>query len=266
MTAYRAKKRLGQSFLTSAAVISKIVDLVDPKTDQKLVEIGPGRGALTLELAQRVDRLLAVEFDRDLVGYLGKLVREYDSVEIVNADFLTLIPDEYNLTEFSLIGNIPYNITTPVIDWCVKYRTRLNHVILMIQKELADRIGGKPGSKNWAPLSIFTQLYFDVARRFEVPPSAFHPRPKVYSAVIELSPRRETVAVDHARLERLVRASFRHRRKLLLNNLVPEPIPDPAISKEILGILGLPEKCRAEELTIEQFLELTNELSARNIL
>ena len=123
MGGYRAKKRLGQNFLKSQSVIDQMVELIDPRPGQRIIEIGPGRGALTATLAASGADITAVEFDRDLIGYLSKLVGSCDNVEILNEDFLTYQP-AYD--GFKLVGNIPYNITSPVVDWAVNYRTRID--------------------------------------------------------------------------------------------------------------------------------------------
>jgi len=266
VAAYRPKKRLGQHFLRSPHVIQSILDLLQCGPDTRLVEVGPGRGALTRPLAETGARLVAVEFDRDLIGYLHKLVGRLPNVEIVNADFLTFEPDETSLPTFSLVGNLPYNITTPVLDWCIIYRRRLVRAVLMVQRELGARIAAGPHTRDWSPLAICTQLHFKVERRFDVPPDSFRPVPRVSSTVIELLPIATTVDIDLSLVSRVVRASFGHRRKLLVNNLVPDVIGSAEIAKQVLSDLSLPATCRAEELSIAQFLQLTRYLVAHNIL
>jgi 16S rRNA (adenine1518-N6/adenine1519-N6)-dimethyltransferase len=260
---YRAKKRFGQNFLSSEQIARRIVELLEPGFP--IVEIGPGRGALTVPLAEMGESLIAVEFDRDLINHLKKVTAGYGNVAVVNADFLTFEPPK-DLVEFSLIGNIPYNITSPVIDWCLRYRNRLHQVVLMVQKELARRITSQPGSKDWSPLSIFTQLAFETEYRFEVSPRAFIPPPEVTSAVVDLRPRSRELPADYAAFERVIRASFRHRRKLLKNNLVPDIIPDDTAAHDILEHIGLSGRSRAEQVTIDQFLKLTHYLLSRNMI
>ena len=263
MAGYRAKKRFGQNFLNSEQIARRIVGLLEPGFP--IIEIGPGRGALTVPLAETGQPLMAVEFDRDLIDYLEKITADYENVTVVNADFLTFKPSE-NLTRFSVIGNIPYNITSPVIDWCIDRYDCLNQVVLMVQKELARRITSQPGGKDWSPLSIFTQLVFEAIYRFEVPPRAFTPPPEVTSAVIDLRPRPRELPADFAAFERVVRTSFQHRRKQLKNNLVPDIIPDDSTAYEIFQHTGLSRQSRAEEVSIDQFLKLTHYLVSRNML
>lgn len=266
MSAYRAKKRLGQHFLKSPETVHKILEVIHPKRGQAIIEIGPGRGALTLSLAQSGAQVVAVEFDRDVTRYLNKLVRDYDNVTVVNRDFLTFEPDSIGFTRFTLVGNLPFNITSPVIEWAINHRSMIEHVCLMVQKEMASRLSASPKSKTWSPLSIFTQLHFTVVDCFDVAPEHFHPKPKVTSAVIKLTPKKKAYIEHFAQFEKVVRASFRRRRKLLVNNLVPDIISQPQIAHDILGELGLSEKSRAEELSTKQFLKLTDRLIVHRIL
>jgi 16S rRNA (adenine1518-N6/adenine1519-N6)-dimethyltransferase len=264
MPGYHAKKRLGQNFLISQSIISRIVELVAPRPGERVVEIGPGRGALTVPLAKSGAEVWAIEFDRDLVGYLSRLLASHADAHIVNADFLTFEPDPSLLPHFILVGNLPFNITSPVIDWCVRHHDRFTMAVLMVQDELAARLAGSPGSKDWSPLSIFTQLYFEVQRRFAVPPNSFEPAPKVTSAVISLTPRATVVQLP-AEFEAVVRAAFKHRRKQLVNNLVPEVVLDAAQARDLMAKVPLDPNTRAEQVTIEQFLELTRCLNSRKL-
>ena len=264
--AYRAKKRLGQNFLRSKAIVDRVLGLVAPGKNDTVVEIGPGRGALTVPLAESGAAVWAVEFDRDLMLYLSALLASYPNVRLINGDFLDFDPTAEKLDRFKLVGNLPYNITSPVLDWCVRYRERVECVVLMVQRELGARIAGSPGSKDWSPLSIFIQSVFRVEKCFDVAPSHFTPAPKVTSTVLRLTPYPEPLVPDSALFEKVVRASFQHRRKLLVNNLVPEIIPDGITAAEVLCAVGLGGKTRAEEVTIEQFLRLTTELVERKLM
>ena len=266
MPAYRAKKRLGQNFLKSKAIIDRVLGLLSLSPDDSVVEIGPGQGALTLPLAASGAHVWAVEFDRDLMPYLYSLLADYPNISLVNGDFLEFDPVAGRLDRFKLVGNLPYNITSPVIDWCLKYRDRIECAVLMVQRELGARIAGSPGSKDWSPLSIFTQSVFRVEKCFDVAPSHFTPLPKVTSTVLRLTPHEKPLVLDSAPFEKVVRASFRHRRKLLANNLVPEIIPDSRTAAEVMRQTGMGEKTRAEEVTIEQFLKLTTTLVDRKLI
>ncbi|UCD63801.1 MAG: ribosomal RNA small subunit methyltransferase A [Candidatus Zixiibacteriota bacterium] len=263
MTPYRAKKRLGQNFLKSPEITQRIIELVNPEPNDLIIEIGPGRGALTRKLAESKARVVAVEFDRDLIGYLRKLAKRFGNVEVVPQDFLTFEPPP---EKFKLVGNLPFNITSPVIEWAQQYRESIAQACLMVQKEMARRLGSSPGSRDWSPLAIFTRLSFAVEVCFDVSPRHFTPPPKVTSTVVRLWPRQKVEVSHPDRFEKLVRLSFKQRRKTLLNNLLGELPVKREVMTEILGEAGLDQRSRAEHVTIEQFLQLTNVLVGRNIL
>ncbi|MFQ6007877.1 MAG: 16S rRNA (adenine(1518)-N(6)/adenine(1519)-N(6))-dimethyltransferase RsmA [Candidatus Zixiibacteriota bacterium] len=266
MPDYRSKKRLGQHFLTSPEVVQRILGVIDPQPGQAILEIGPGRGALTVPLAQSGAQITAVEFDQDIMPYLNKLLKPYENLKVINQDFLTFDPTKVGLKKFALVGNLPFNITSPVIDWVIKHRHMIDFACLMLQKELATRLTASPKSKDWSPLSIFTQLHFDVIRCFDISAEHFRPRPKVFSTLVKLTPKADVPIKHPALFEEVVRVSFRRRRKLLVNNLVPEIIDTPQYANEILHKFGLSGNCRAEELSIDQFLKLTERLVSCKIL
>ncbi|PWB75314.1 ribosomal RNA small subunit methyltransferase A [candidate division GN15 bacterium] len=261
MPTYHAKKRLGQNFLTSEKVIRHIIERVSPSPGQTIVEVGSGRGALTWPLAESGATIWAIEFDRDLIDYLDRLLMDHKNVTVLERDFLAFDPDQYNLDRFALVGNLPYNITSPVVDWCIRYHDRITAAYFMMQREVADRLTAAPGTHDWSPISISAQLHFDLTCCFEVPPHAFTPIPEVVSAFVELKPIPVRSDIDMQALDRVVRGSFQQRRKQLVNNLVPNLIPDAESARRILQVLGLRETVRAEELSIDQFCRLTNHLS-----
>lgn len=260
MAEYHAKKRLGQHFLTSEKIVTRMVDLIGPKADQTILEVGPGKGMLTLPLAESGANLWAVEFDRDLINPLERMLDKYPNTTLLNKDFLAFHPEDYDLQRFVLVGNLPYNITSPIIDWCIRYFDRIQMAVFMVQREMAWRITGSPGSKDWSPLGIFTQIHYDATYCFDVPQHAFTPPPEVVSAVIKLEPWPVVPKFDLEKMEKVVRAAFTQRRKTLVNNLVPNIIADVARLKIILAELNLAENCRAEEISIAQFAKLSERL------
>ncbi len=263
MSAYHAKKRLGQNFLQSDEIIKKIIDQLEIRDKDNIIEIGPGRGALTEYLVEsNVAKIYAIEFDKDLIGYLNKLFGSIARIKIIQADFLSYQP---KIDKFKLVGNLPYNITSPVIDWVIRNHAHVQSAVFMIQKEMADRICSIPGSKNWSPISIFTRLYFDVKICFEVSPRHFKPVPKVFSSVIKLTPRDKIIVFNHVLFEKIVRASFKQRRKLLVNNLVPNILDNKNDALKLFEKLKFEPNTRAEQLTIKQFLKLTELIKSRNI-
>ncbi|MBD3402230.1 ribosomal RNA small subunit methyltransferase A [candidate division GN15 bacterium] len=263
MGGYRVKKRLGQHFLSSTDVLDRLIGVIAPQPDEAIVEVGPGQGVLTTGLADKGARVTAVEFDRDLIPALEKRFAAYPHVTIINADFLNWRPES---ERFALVGNLPYNLTSPVIEWCLEHRESIDRAIFMVQKELAERLAASPDSKAWSPLSIFTQLHFDPAIAFDVSPIAFEPPPGVTSSVITLYPH-EAPAIEHEGIFRsVVRAAFAQRRKQLTNNLSRAFHVRAETVREVLEEMSLPATVRAEQVTIEQFLALTKHLRARTIV
>lgn len=262
---HRARKRFGQNFLVNPKVIQRIVDVVDPKPGMKVVEVGPGKGALTVPMADRGAAVWAVEIDRDLVSMLRELTGSRRNLHLVEGDFLEFTPPAELQTGFTLVGNLPYNITSPVIDWCMRHFSRIEQAVFMVQAELADRIAGSPGSKNWGPLSMFTQMLYTVTREFKVAPGNFRPVPNVQSSVIRLTPRTDAMAPSRE-LELVVRQSFRHRRKTLVNNLVPEVIVSSSEAVRILGLVPIKANVRAEQMSTTDFLSLTDLLVSHKLV
>lgn len=260
MSGYRSKKRLGQNFLKSDKVIAEIVRLVNDGSEDTIVEIGPGRGALTRPLAESGLRLVAVEFDRDLAPRLRRELERYDNLSIIQQDILDFDPSAHGLESFAVAGNLPYNITSPVLEWVVERRRSIRRAVLMMQREVAARVAGSPGGKDWSPLSIFTQLHYDVEIAFTVPPGAFEPPPKVTSAVVVLTPHDSIRILHPDAFERIVRQSFAQRRKLLVNNLNPLVETTPSRLRHTLESLGLPANVRAEQMSIGDFTRLTDRL------
>lgn len=238
-----------------------MVELISPRPDHTIVEIGPGRGALTVPLAESGADLYAVEFDRDMIAFLDALLGGFNNITLINKDFLLFRPGEHGLKQFTLVGNLPYNITSPVIEWTITMRQHISSAFFMVQKEVARRITGSPGGKDWSPLSIFTQIHFNATYCFDVPQHAFTPPPEVVSAVIRLDPWPHPPKVDPVALEPIVRAAFKQRRKTLVNNLVPDIIPDIERARNLLSELGLPHNVRAEQVTITDFNKLARSLS-----
>lgn len=266
MSSYHAKKRLGQNFLKSQTVIDQVIDLVGVDPADRIVEIGAGRGALTLPLAETGARVWAVEFDRDLINYLTSLLSSYDNVTLLNQDFLLFDPDHYQLDQFKLVGNLPYNLTSPVIEWCVRHSARLESAVLMVQKEVGARLAASPGCKDWSPLSISTQMVFSVKQCFDVAASSFRPEPQVDSAVLQLKPREDPRGRFTPQFETVVRAAFTQRRKTLANNLALKLALNNKSAAEILDNLSINPKARAESLSIDQFLNLTAALIERKLV
>ncbi len=185
----RPKKRFSQNFLADKNIAAKIVSYLDPQKTDTVFEIGSGRGTLTQIIAESGAKLFSFEIDRNLIDPLLKKFKDDKNVEIVNVDFLKVNPPDYHPGNFKLIGNIPYDITSPLLDWMTKYRDNLTLAVITIQKEMADRLCSNYGSKGWAPISIFTQYSFEIKKLITIPPSAFYPPPKYIPQLFLSRPR-----------------------------------------------------------------------------
>jgi 16S rRNA (adenine1518-N6/adenine1519-N6)-dimethyltransferase len=256
----RAKKKYGQHFL-QAAWADKLVAAIAPHPEDRFVEIGPGPGALTLRLAPRVARLTAIELDADMIHALeGRLP---GNVTLVHADFL-----EFDLTllaaerPFRVAGNLPYNVSSPILFALIGTYRSLGGIVdatLMVQREVADRIAAKPGSRDYGVLSICAQLHAEVRRVLTLPPGAFRPAPMVNSAVINLQFRPPVIALaDEPGFEAMVRTMFMQRRKMLVNALEPyarSKARDPGVA---LDAAGIDRRRRPETLQLTELARLAD--------
>ena len=256
----RARKRFGQHFLEPAWV-AKLVEAIAPGPDDVFLEVGPGRGALTLALAPRAARIVAVEVDRDLAAALRRAAPA--NVTIVEGDFLER--DFVGLLDAGAparaVGNLPYNLSTAIlfrlIDLAGEGR-RLRDATLMLQREVADRLGAEPGGRTWGVLSACQQLRADVEKRFVLPPGAFRPAPKVHSAVVTLRYRPVSPPVaDAALFDTLVRAIFTQRRKVLDNALAPFAAARGIPPQAALAEAGISGRRRPETLSLQELAALT---------
>ncbi len=248
MTPHVARKRFGQHFLVDAALIDQIVRLVAPKPGQALVEIGPGLGALTQPLLERCGALTVVELDRDLAARW----RSRPGITVVEADVLRV--DFAALADAAaqplrIVGNLPYNISTPILFHLLPQVGRIVDQHFMLQKEVVDRIAAAPGGKDYGRLTVMLQWRYQVEALLDVPPAAFDPPPRVHSAVVGMRPRAAPAEVDEALLGALVSAAFSQRRKLLRHSL--------GRWLEARGFGGAFDlQRRAEEVPVDEFVAL----------
>lgn len=260
----RARKRFGQHFLEPAWV-AKVVDAIDPAPDDTFLEIGPGRGALTAALGPRVRRVIAVEIDRDLAAALP--ARVPPNVRLVQGDVLEVDLDALLRDEpvpVRVAGNLPYNVSSPILFRLLEAADegrRIRDAVLMLQKEVADRLVAAPATEGYGALAIQVQLVADVDRLLVLPPGAFRPAPKVTSALVRLRFRAASTEVgDRAAFTRLVRGLFLRRRKTLLNALRPLVEPSGRSAKQVLERAGLTPTGRPETLTVDEMARLAREL------
>ena len=251
-----ARKRFGQHFLTDRRVIDSIIEAISPKPGDRLIEIGPGLGALTRPLLLRVGHLDVVEIDRDIVARLKcELASEKLSIHTGDAldfDFRALAAD----TQARIVGNLPYNISTPLLFHLERCADCVADMHFMLQKEVVDRLAARPGIADYGRLSVMFQSRFVIDRLFDVPPESFDPPPRVDSSVVRLIPlpARELKVVNREFFSRLVRAAFSQRRKMLRNTL-KGLLDESGFSK-----LGIEPSARAEELSVDTYARISNAL------
>ena len=256
MSQHIARKRFGQHFLHDRHYIERIVNAFHPMADQHIVEIGPGLGVLTRELMARATHLHAVELDRDLtarlqqeLGPTGQLTLH--QADALNFDFCQLVPAGEKLR---IIGNLPYNISTPILFHLLDQVGCIGDMLFMLQKEVVDRMCAPPGGRDYGRLSVMLQVRCQVESLFDVPPGAFTPPPKVDSAVVRLTPHAQPpVALrDPQRFAAVVKAAFAQRRKVLRNTL------KGMVSADTMQSLGIDPGRRAETLSLGEFAALAN--------
>ncbi len=250
-----AKKSLGQHFLHERGIIEKMLLAISPKPGDRFVEIGPGQGALTFPLLDRHGALTAIEFDRDLLEPLTAAAKAHGALtlihsDVMNVDFTALAAGE----PFRLVGNLPYNLSSPILFHALGHAASIRDMHFMLQKEVVDRMAAAPGSKVYGRLSVMLQAYCTVTSLFKVPPGAFRPPPKVGSAVVRLVPRPpERIGIDDPRrFAEVVRAAFGQRRKTLRNALGGVCDADRILAA------GIDPQTRAEQLEVADFVRLAN--------
>ena len=249
------KKRYGQHFIFDRNLLQRIIELAHISSTDTVIEIGPGSGSLTRELAAVAKHVVAIEIDRDLIGALRRTMPH--NVEIIDADALVVDFGKYT-APYHVIGNLPYNVATALLRIFTDHRRRISEVTVMLQKEVAERVCALPGSRDYGPLSVLIQYYAEPTWGFTVPPGAFTPRPKVDSAVIRLD--WKPGVADFPAFTDFVHRAFASRRKKLVNNL--EAMLPHRSKRDLTDILrrsGVSIDVRAETLTIDEFLRVYNQ-------
>lgn len=250
-----ARKRFGQHFLVDRGVIEAIVDAIAPRAGENLIEIGPGTAALTAVLLERVPRLTAIEIDRDLAARLER--RFGERLALTRADVL-----EVDFSGFAargpmrLVGNLPYNISTPLLVRLIEWRDLVEDQHFMLQREVVDRIVAEPGTAAYGRLGVLLQAYYDTENLLAVAPEAFDPPPKVESAVIRMLPRRDAKDIPAGALSQVLAAGFGQRRKMLRKTLLPW------LAQRSVDASPIDPTARAEDLPVSTWVELARRLQA----
>lgn len=263
------QKKFGQNFLVDGHVLNKIIHASHITQDDVVIEIGPGIGSLTQELAEHAKQVIAIEIDKHLIPILEDTLSPYDNIAIINEDVLKvdlvkLVEENNNGKPIKVVANLPYYITTPIIMGLFENHVPIDSITVMVQKEVADRMKAEPGTKDFGALSLAVQFYSEPYIVANVPPNCFMPRPKIGSAVIRLKRYTEkpVQVKDEKLMFRLIRASFQQRRKTLINSLYNnlKDTYDKEQLKEAIESVGLKVNIRGEALGLDAFAALANAL------
>ncbi len=259
---FRFKKKYGQNFLKNKALISRIASVIDITKDDLVVEVGPGFGILTVKLAERAKNVLTYEIDEEVLETLKNNLASYDNVQIIVGDFLKQKIENdissYHFSHLYFVGNIPYYITTPILFKLASSTIPFDEIVVMVQKEVGDRICAKPQNKIYGSLSVLLQYQFDVKKEFIVSKKEFHPEPKVDSIIISLKKKKiKESIINEQYFYKLVQDSFQYKRKTIRNNLRGY---DLSIIEKILKEHGYDLTVRAEALSYQIFIDIANAL------
>jgi 16S rRNA (adenine1518-N6/adenine1519-N6)-dimethyltransferase len=267
-----AKKSFGQNFLVDQNYINKIITTLDPQEDEIIIEIGPGRGALTEKLVEKAGSVIAIELDKDLIPLLNEKFQQNENFQLVQADALkidfselTKIKDEKS--KIKLVANLPYYISTAILQRLIEQREVFSEMILMFQREVVERITAEPGNKERGFLTVLAEAYLETEKLLDIPPAAFRPAPKIWSAVVLIVPKTEIGIDDENLFREIISAGFRQKRKTIFNNLKKSPQSLQEKIEKMSDLNSLFEKSnvqperRAETLTLEEWKTLTRLLS-----
>lgn len=252
---YFPKKRFGQHFLRDINIVNSIINYINPKIDEKIIEIGPGFGALTEKILKFVDKITVIEIDSNIVEYLNKNNNFKNKLKILNKDVMKI-----NFFSFfkkkkllRIFGNIPYNISTSFIFYLLKYNNIINDMHFMFQKEVVDRLIAKPDNKNYGKLSVMAQCYYNITPLIEVPSNSFWPIPKVKSTLVRIIPNNKLpfFSCNFKKLSKVTNIAFSQRRKMIKNSL------KNILNKKKILELNIDLKSRAENLSIENYFFLS---------
>ena len=268
---FKFSKSLGQNFLIDGNIVRKIVSESNITKEDYVLEIGPGMGTLTEELALNAKKVIAVELDKNLLPILDETLGKYDNVEIIYGDILDidiekLIEEKCEGKAIKVVANLPYYVTTPIIGKLIEDKLNLESITVMVQKEVADRMASGPGSKVYGSLSVFVNFYCDPEILLKVPKTVFMPQPKIDSSVIKLNLKKELPDIDRDKFFQVVKAGFSKRRKTILNALSSFGfnIEKDNIRLALEGVNISPSE-RAENLSVEEFIKISKALPPLDI-
>lgn len=262
-----AKKSFGQNFLVDQNYINKIISALNPLENDTIIEIGAGRGALTKSLIESGAAVIAVELERDMLAVLRNEFGKHDNFRLIESDALRVDFRMLSVNDFDklkLVANLPYYISTAILQKLIEQREIFSEMILMFQREVVERITAEAGNKERGFLSVLAQTYLDIEKLFDVPPNAFQPAPKVWSSIMRLRPKKESGIRDESLFRELISASFAQKRKTLMNNLKNAPdillenIEEKGGSRQMLEDCSIDPQRRAESLTLDEWKILSD--------
>ncbi|SHE67884.1 16S rRNA (adenine1518-N6/adenine1519-N6)-dimethyltransferase [Tissierella praeacuta DSM 18095] len=268
---FKFSKSLGQNFLIDGNIVRKIVENGNITSEDYVIEIGPGMGTLTEELALKAKKVLAIEIDNTLIPILEETIGKYNNVEIINGDILKIdlqkiIEERLDGGPVKVVANLPYYVTTPIIAKLIEDNLNLESIIVMVQKEVAERMAAGSGGKEYGSLSVFVNFYSKPEIVLKVPKTVFMPQPKIDSAVIKLTINKELPEVDKEKFFKIVKAAFSKRRKTILNSLSTYGFNiEKGTIKEVLESLDISLDSRAENLSVEDFIKISKTLPPLDI-
>lgn len=265
-------KSLGQNFLVDGNIVRKICEEGNITKEDNILEIGPGIGTLTEELSLRAKKVVAIEIDDNLLPILSNTLKGYSNIEIIHEDVLKInlrkvMEEKFDKGDIKVVANLPYYITTPIIGRLIEEELGFHSIIVMVQKEVADRIIAAPGSKDFSSLSVFVQYYTKPEIILKVPKSVFMPKPKVNSAVLKLNLKKEKINLQNKELFfKVVKSAFSQRRKTLVNSLNSKELGvDKEGIRNVLEKSNIDPKKRAEDLSVEDFAKISSNLPPLDI-
>jgi 16S rRNA (adenine1518-N6/adenine1519-N6)-dimethyltransferase len=260
----RPKKALGQCFLVNRRAAARIASLLQLQPGERVVEIGGGRGELTQHLLETQAEVYVLEIDPQLADLLQRKFAALQNFHLLRQDILKLQPATLTtgVCELKLVGNIPYNLSAPIIEWFIEHRSCFRQVVLTLQKEVGERVAAAPGGKQFGSLTVYVQLFYTVTRVFDLKPGSFFPPPGVTSTVVHLQRRQVDLVAEEefADLRRLTSACFRWRRKQIVRILREEYGLEAAAAQQVLRNLTIADSARPEQLAVADFVALAREL------
>ena len=256
------KKKLGQNFLKDTNIVKKIVNTIPDRDNSLVIEVGPGGGILTRELCSSFNNVLAYEIDESLKDELSKRISEFNNINVLYKDFLKadILSDIniYDVDRIFFVSNVPYYITSPIIIKLIDSNVSFDKIVMMVQKEVGERFGSAPGSRNYGAISVILQYYFNIKKEFTVSRNNFVPVPKVDSVIISFTPKKSIIEVtDINKFRKLVNDSFRFKRKTIKNNLFDYNLE---VIEKVLDRYGYNLNSRAEKIPVEVFCEISNNI------